>query len=79
MYLGHLWDVWTDICRIASAGPSLVDGASSARGGTAAELPKEHVSHEDLGQFALSSTLEWVLALVIFNNRITLVLNTEQL
>lgn len=25
MCLAHLWDVWADICRTASAGPSLVE------------------------------------------------------
>lgn len=58
----------------ASAGPSLVEPLSSGR----AVEPVAGLC-EDPGQFAWSSTWEWMLALGIFDNTVTLALDTEDL
>lgn len=72
----------TDIGGTASAGPSLVEPLSSGRAvEPAAGLLTEPVAVlcEDPGRFAGSSTWEWVLALDIFDNTVTLALDTEDL
>lgn len=71
-----------DIGGSASAGPSLVEPLSSGRAvESAAGLLTEPVAVlcEDPGQFAWSSVWEWVLALGIFDNTVTLALDTEDL
>lgn len=86
----ELWErcIW-DICGMcgrhggsASAGPSLVEPLSSGRAvEPAAVLLTEPVDVlcKDPGQFAWSSTWEWMLALGIFDNTVTLALDTEDL